>query len=192
MTTNCHFVVSGLPGSGKSTVASAVARGLGLSLLDKDDFLESLFEKKGVGDAQWRRKLSQDADRKFIAEAMDSPGSVLVSWWRHPRSSVESGTQTDWLASLPGVIVEIYCRCGADIAARRFLERQRHPGHIDSRWSYTELLASFSEQASLGPLSAGEILEINTEREVDFDLLLALAKKSCEKTAGADKALQRD
>lgn len=60
-----YVVVSGLPASEKTTLARAVAQSLGLPMLDKDDFLESLFEDAIVGSAQRRRELSQLADRAF-------------------------------------------------------------------------------------------------------------------------------
>ena len=48
-------VVSGLPGSGKTTLARRLAPGVSLPLIDKDDILDRLFESKGVGNAAWRR-----------------------------------------------------------------------------------------------------------------------------------------
>jgi hypothetical protein len=45
---NRFIVVTGLPASGKSTVGVTVARALGLSLFDKDEILEALFEALGV------------------------------------------------------------------------------------------------------------------------------------------------
>ena len=42
------MVLSGLPGSGKTTVARPLGEALGLPLLDKDHILEGLFESLGV------------------------------------------------------------------------------------------------------------------------------------------------
>lgn len=165
---NLYVIVSGLPASGKSTVARAVAHELGLPVLDKDDILESFFEQFGIGDAQWRRRLSRAADQDFRQQAEQAEGAVLSSWWKHPLSPVDSGTPTEWLALLPGLRVEVHCNCSPSIAARRFIARKRHPGHLDDRWSYTELLASFSEQMLLGPLCIGHVVEVQTE--IGFDL----------------------
>ena len=63
-------VMSGLPASGKSRLGAAIAPLLGLALLDKDDFLETLFERDGTGDAAWRERLSRRSDDLFRAEAM--------------------------------------------------------------------------------------------------------------------------
>ena len=45
------IVVSGLPGSGKTTVARTLASLLDLPVFDKDEILEQLFDTKGVGDS---------------------------------------------------------------------------------------------------------------------------------------------
>ena len=55
-------VISGLPGSGKTTLARRLAPALNLPLIDKDDILDRLFEAKGSGDAVWRRRLSRESD----------------------------------------------------------------------------------------------------------------------------------
>ena len=51
LTPPTFVVVSGLPASGKTTLAKSLALALGLRLLDKDDILESLFgPRSGVGE----------------------------------------------------------------------------------------------------------------------------------------------
>ena len=57
------IVLSGLPASGKSTLGRAVAKALRLPMLDKDELLEALFESRGIGDADWRRRLSRIGSR---------------------------------------------------------------------------------------------------------------------------------
>lgn len=52
--TKAFIVISGIPASGKTTLASQLAPVLNLPLLDKDDILESLFDSLGIGDAEWR------------------------------------------------------------------------------------------------------------------------------------------
>ena len=56
------IIISGLPGSGKTTLARNLAPALSLPVIDKDQILERLFESKGVGDATWRRALSRESD----------------------------------------------------------------------------------------------------------------------------------
>jgi len=168
---NRYVIVSGLPASGKSTLARALARALSLPVLDKDDFLEALFDSVDV-DARLRSKLSRAADQEFRERAERSSGAILTSWWKHPQSALQSGTPTEWLAFLPGLQVEAHCKCSPAVAAQRFVSRERHPGHLDGRWSYAELLTSFERQASLGPLGLKYVVEIQTEDGFEINTVL--------------------
>ena len=84
-------VVSGLPGSGKTTLARPLARVLGLPLLDKDDVLESLFDSLGCSTPQERQRLSRAADVVLLRVAADAPvnvaagGSVVPTFVVEPR-----------------------------------------------------------------------------------------------------------
>jgi glucokinase len=160
-----YVIISGLPGSGKSTLARRLAPALGLPLLDKDDVLEALFDSLGVGDADWRRRLSRSADEVLRRLAAPMDGAVLASWWRHPKAEGESGTPVEWLSSLPGKLVEVHCVCEPGIAAERFLGRTRHAGHLDSTKSPEDLAADFERAAAFGPLGVGPVVHAGTEGE---------------------------
>ena len=110
-------VLSGLPCSGKSTLARRLAPALQLPVIDKDCILEELYESRGVGDALWRRRLSRESDVLFQAEAQTSAGAILVSFWHVPGMSPDSGTPTGWLAALSSRVVEVHCACAPEIAA---------------------------------------------------------------------------
>ena len=166
------IVLSGLPASGKSTLGRSIAQALRLPMLDKDEILEDLFESRGIGDADWRRRLSREADKELIERATKFPAAVIASWWRHPSSSVASGTPSEWLLSLQGEVIEIYCACSPSVAASRFIGRARHAGHIDGRHTFEALLASFQTQASLGPLRIGRTIEVSTENEPNVASLI--------------------
>jgi hypothetical protein len=134
-----YVVISGIPGSGKTTLARRLAPALGVPLIDKDDILERLFETRGIGDSVWRRALSRESDGILQADAMASDGAVLVSHWHVPGIAADSGTPTGWLADLPGALVHVRCVCDPAVAARRFLERRRHAGHLDGTLSAEDL-----------------------------------------------------
>jgi len=98
-------VMSGLPGSGKTTLARRLAPLLDLPVIDKDDILERLFVSKGIGDAAWRRTLSRESDSILQHDATRSEGAILVSFWHLPGMPVDSGTPTTWLQSLSDQLV---------------------------------------------------------------------------------------
>jgi len=164
------LIFSGLPGSGKSTVARQLAPRFGLPLLDKDDFLDALFVERGAGDAEWRTSLSREADERFAVAARQLAGACLVSWWRH-RGAAGSGTPTEWLSTLSAPIVEVHCRCRVATAVERFLVRQRHPGHLDSVRAHSSLLTEF-DALDARPLGIGPVVDLDTEAVVDNDALL--------------------
>lgn len=159
-------VVSGLPASGKSTVARRVAPLVSLPVLDKDDYLESLFTDDAVG-VDERQRLSRLADEALQQAAAASDGAILVSWWRRPGSTGPSGTPTEWLTEL-GPLVELYCRCPPEVAAQRFLGRVRHSGHGDAdRGDLGAVTERFARLAEAGPLEIGPVIDVDTSIEVD-------------------------
>lgn len=155
-------VVSGLPGSGKTTVARNVAPLLGLPLIDKDEILEQLFETRGVGDAAWRRALSRESDALLQAEAARSSGAVLASFWKCPGMPSDSGTPIEWISELSDLIVHVRCRCPVELAAQRFVRRTRHPGHLDGSRTYEDVLASIGALPRAAPLPFAETVDVDT------------------------------
>jgi len=173
-------VVSGLPGSGKSTLARELASALGLPLLDKDAILERLFESRGPGDATWRCLLSRESDQILPTEAIASDGAVLVSHWRLPGMPSSSGTPTAWLPELSDIVVNVHCECDPEIAAERFVQRRRHPGHRDNEKSYSEILASIRSVAHLERLDVGPRVDVDTSQMPDLCALLGEIRKAIE------------
>jgi glucokinase len=166
------IVVSGLPSSGKSTLAQQLARALDLPVLDKDHILERLFASKGVGDGEWRCNLSRESDLVLQAGAAASGGAVLVSHWHLPGMPPNSGTPTAWISQLPGKVVNVHCKCPAELSASRFAHRKRHPGHLDHQRSEPEILASIRKVASFGMLDLGPRIEVDTSQAPDLAVVL--------------------
>lgn len=164
-------VISGLPASGKSTVGAALERSLRLPLFDKDSYLEALFESEGTSDITRRREFSKRADMQFQRAAEAKRTGILVSWWKHPASSIDSGTPAQWVAHSGLFAIEVHCVCSPEIATSRFLTRVRHPGHNDSRWSRDSLLAMLQQQQTLGPLFPSANITVNTEHTLDAEQL---------------------
>jgi len=168
-----YIIVTGLPASGKSTICRAVAAALDLPMLDKDEILEGLFASEGIGNAQWRTRLSRVADEALKESAMRTDRAVIASWWRHPASDLNTGTPAEWLSSLSGVLIELHCVCTAKLAAERFLSRKRHEGHLDHLKTHDQVLESFQRFATHGPLGIGRLVKVHTEKDVDLSSVLA-------------------
>ncbi len=160
-------VISGLPGSGKTTLGLALAESLGLPLIDKDDILERLFEERGIGDAAWRRRLSRESDAILERQAAASDGAVLVSHWRRAGMAADSGTPTEWITALSRAVVSVNCVCEVEVAAGRFFRRKRHAGHLDAR-SLAEVVLSLRSVESVGWLEVGARVDVETSGVVDM------------------------
>jgi len=173
-------VVSGLPGSGKSSLAQQLAPAPDLPLLDKDTILERLLESKGTGDVEWRRTLSRESDLILQAEATASDGAVLVSHWHLPGMPLSSGTPTDWLPKLSARVVNVDCDCSAEIAAERFVQRKRHPGHHDDKKSPAEILDSIRRVAGFRPLNIEPRVDVDTSQPPNLDDVLRDVHRALE------------
>jgi predicted kinase len=165
-------VVSGLPGSGKTTLGRRLANALSLPLIDKDDILDRLFETKGVGDAAWRRMLSRESDVMLQREATASNGAVLVSFWWQPGMREDSGTPTSWIAALSMRTVHIHCVCAPEVAAGRFLRRTRHPGHLDGSVSPAEIRADLQALSALQPIDLGRRIDVDTSGTPELNAIV--------------------
>ncbi|KQX57938.1 hypothetical protein ASE09_23515 [Streptomyces sp. Root66D1] len=177
-TGRAFVVVSGLPASGKSTLARGLAARLGLPLLDKDVILEALYDSLGVGDQGWRHRLSRAADDVLYALAADAGRAVLVNWWHRD-------TAPDRLRALGGTLVEVHCACDPTLVTERFRTRARHPGHLDHELGPQQLRDRVAAWAARpGPLGLGpdgtpgaRPLVVDTNRPVGADALARLARE---------------
>ena len=99
------IIVTGLPASGKTTIGREVAKRLDIPFLDKDDYLEQLYDERGTGDRAWRTKLSLESNDLFQADAAPHQQAVLVSHWRPKTMAGPSGTPIDWLEESFGTVI---------------------------------------------------------------------------------------
>ena len=154
--------VSGLPGAGKTTAGRYLSELLSLPMLDKDDYLEALFESCGYGDASRRQELSREADLQFQRDALLRDRVLLVSHWRPQGVVSDSGTPGDWLVDGFDEVVEVCCHCPVQIACERFIERERHPGHTDGSRSRADIEARFADYAQRLPIGYGRRISLDT------------------------------
>jgi len=166
------IVVTGLPASGKTTIAKSIAGGTGFVLLDKDDFLENLYGLYDVRTLEDRKTLSRKSDTMFQDACAQHGSAVLVSHWRPVAGQNESGTPTDWLQDTYDRLIEVACLCPAETALSRFSARSRHPGHMDQTRDKANLAQQFNSWESRYPLCIGHPITVNTGSVVNVDALI--------------------
>jgi predicted kinase len=155
-------VVSGAPGTGKSTVASALAERLHLPLLSLDDVKEALADVLGMGDELWSNRVGNAAAEVVFRLANSFPGCVVEGWWRGER-------RVRAVQEFRGCI-EVFCRCDPSVAQQRATARSRqarHPIHRDV--INPTVLQGFAQTArEVQPLRLGsELIDVNTTHGCD-------------------------
>ncbi len=173
-------LVSGSPGSGKTSVAVPVAAELGFTLLGKDRIKEVLDDALGARepppDPAWSRRLGGAAMELLWALAADAPAVVLdANFW--PGDPRHRGR----LRGLSPDPVEVHCTCPPAVAARRYAERSvgRHRIHLDAARDLSpEALAKYSRLVGIGP-----VITVDTTAPVDI-LVLARAVRELLSAAG--------
>jgi len=163
-------LLSGPPGSGKTTVARPLAERLGFALLSRDDLKETLYTAlHGTpGDLDFSRTIGAAAMEVLWALAPHCPAVILEANFR-TRSAYEREKVAALLA-LPGTqMVEVYCRLPREEASRRFADRARrerhHPAHVLAEMP-PERMAEYEEPFALSP-----VIEIDTRKPVSIECL---------------------
>jgi predicted kinase len=162
-------VVTGMPSSGKTTVAEGLARDLRLPLVAKDEIKECLYEVFGAGDVSSSGQIGAAAYALIFASArrmLSSGVSVVVE------ANFFHDQEPDF-ASLPDHrLVQLHCDAPLGVLLERYANRSRHPGHHDAE-KIKELPDRF-ESGAHSPLRLdGELIQLDTAQPVDLDAVAA-------------------
>jgi predicted kinase len=142
-------LVSGAPGAGKSTLARPLAAQLRFALLTKDLIKETLHDGLGApaSDLQWSRWLGGAAMELLWVLAAQAADVVVEANFR-PYSEYER-TRIAALADGGGQLVEVYCRCPAEVAMARYADRAPacHLVHVVTSLT-PEFMAEFDRRSA--------------------------------------------
>jgi predicted kinase len=160
-------LLSGAPGSGKTTIAVPLAEQLGLPLLSKDIIKEQLFDTLGAGDGDplsWSRRLGAASMELIWTLARHFPEAVLEANFR-PHSPYERSR----ISELSDRVIEINCVCPFEVASNRYSARarsgQHHPVHV-----LRDLARSFQSEYDR-PVGIGTVIQVDTTNPVDVQSL---------------------
>jgi predicted kinase len=153
------IVVSGAPGTGKSTVAAALAGELRWPLLALDMIKETLADVLGLGDERWSDVLGDAAAEVVFRLSVRFPDAIAEGWWR--------GTRRARAARQFAGAAEVFCYCDPGLVTARMRGRhgkERHPIHRDvinpssMLLGHVEMLAGVVSTLGLG----GTLVKVDT------------------------------
>lgn len=162
-------IVTGLPATGKTSVARHIASVHRLPLLTKDEVKELLFERLGWSDRAWSKRLGR-ASSDILLQFLSAHAAAGLP------CAIESNFPPESAADLlalqrehPFRPFQVVCRTEGTELLRRFRARtgQRHPGHDDEQLREElepHLLAARYEPLDIG----GALWELDT---TDWDVL---------------------
>ncbi|MCP4790060.1 MAG: ATP-binding protein [Gammaproteobacteria bacterium] len=175
------IVVSGLPASGKSTLARQLHKALQLPLLDKDDIQAPFVNHLNPSTLEQKRLLSTSADEALLTLAKKLHQGIVCSFWHHPGSTIAPGTPAQWMRLITGKVLEIYCHCSAATALERLTIRQQIAAIGEAVKSPPAgALAEYNIQIDLGPLGLTDSITVDTEQPVNLQHLIPKIRQFLE------------
>lgn len=164
-------VVNGPPGSGKTTLGKELASRLGLPFLAKDEIKEALMDQCGILDIEMSRQLGRVAMTSLLVDANDSPvGAVIEANFKRSLALPD-------LRQLPGLVVEVFCRCPRELCLARYRERSsgRHPGHFDAERPDADL---WNDETTRPVAGGWQVIEVDTSNPVDVATLVKAVRNA--------------
>jgi predicted kinase len=177
------IIVSGLPATGKTTLAQHIATYFKLPLMTKDTIKETLYDVLGCSDLEKSRHLGHASMvllYQFAKAILQTGRSCVIESTFHPEIS------TFDLLSLqqrcPFMSLEILCVTETPILISRWKRRkasgERHPGHLDHLMENHVTAPSKQEQFRPLPLN-GHVIELDTTyfEKIDYEQLVAYMRR---------------
>jgi len=170
-------LINGIPGTGKTTLATALSAELRIPHIAGDDIKELLFDKLGEVDIAWSRELGDiTTDMLFdLAQGFLSRGRSLIIEGAFVKNLTAPRVKA--LLDDETSFVEIYCKADPAVRRERFIARSRsgtrHPGHFDRHY---EDMVDAEALVRHSPLDIGRLIEVDTTERLGSRELLGIVE----------------
>jgi len=167
------IIITGLPGTGKTTLGKKIAKEFQLPFVSKDNFKELLFDVLGCKDRDWSRKIgmaSYDILYHITEENLKANKSLIVETNFDPKFANKKFLELKEKYNF--IPFQIRCITNGEVLFERFKKRanstERHPGHLDG-----DNLEEFKPSIQKGKIEAleigGNVFDIDTTNFEDID-----------------------
>jgi predicted kinase len=169
-------VISGIPGSGKTTLARALSAETAMPMISKDTIKEALMDGLGTGDLTWATELSRTSHLVMFAIVRQLVGDVIIEAHFH-RGVAEAD-----LADLGSPLVQVFCDCPVELAWQRYRDRRddpaRHPGHLPEHQDESATAGWRSVKPRPLDIDA-PLLVVDTSKAVDVAAVASMIRDAC-------------
>jgi predicted kinase len=159
------IIITGFPGTGKTTLGNRIAVSFSLPFLHKDGLKELLFDTLGWKNRSWSKQMSRASFRLmfYFTEILLSAGRSLIL-----EANFDAAAHTRQFLELRRTCcyqpLQILCYAEGSVLQRRFEQRGdagRHPGHVDD--VLQKELEPLLRKGRATPLDiGGRVLEVDT------------------------------
>jgi predicted kinase len=187
------ILITGMPGTGKSTLAGSLARHLGVPLICKDTIKEPLLDVIGAADRAESRRLSDASFAVMFALARDClrAGTDLILEGNFRPGEHESALsaliddanatdRNDDESAEDVLVTQVLCRAPEHVRISRLKTRStdpsRHPGHRDA-----DLAVDVTLPDPVAGFAAGHVADVAADPAIDV-----VADLTVGFSAGAD------